>query len=153
MYMPAGKSDLKAYDVEKSDADIRQEIDTSLKRSGMYLDDKRIIDAMEYGENKRFVDIKCDKKTGEYTGNASTTLIQLEAFGLIEKYINTLFEDVVSTLKRGDIEPQPLDEGSGRTSCDWCSFKPICRYDGDCKKRKKEKNPLDYMKSVVEENE
>ncbi len=151
MYMPAAKTELKATDSVENDETVGDIIIKGLKRSGMYLDDRRIIDAMEEGENKRFVDLKYDKKSDTYTGNASSTLIQLEAFGLIERYINSLFDSVMSTLKSGDISPEPLEEGSGRTSCDWCSFKSICRYDGQCKKRIKEKKPLEYMKNVLGE--
>jgi len=150
MYMPAGKSDFKATDEEADDSTLRAKIDEELKRSGMYLDDKRIIDAMESGENKRFVDLKYDSKTESYKGTASSTLVQLESFGIIERYINSIFQSVMTTLKEGDIAPEPLDEGSGRTSCDWCSYKAICRYEGDTKKKIKEKNPLQYMKDSLE---
>lgn len=150
MYMPAGKSDFKATDEEADDSTLRAKIDEELKRSGMYLDDKRIIDAMESGENKRFVDLKYDSKTESYKGTASSTLVQLESFGIIERYINSIFQSVMTTLKEGDIAPEPLDEGSGRASCDWCSYKAICRYEGDTKKKIKEKNPLQYMKDSLE---
>ena len=149
MYMPAGRIDFKPSDEEVDDTALKSEIDKSLKRSGMYLDDKNIIDAMETGENKRFIDLKYDKKTESYSNTASSTLIQLEAFGLIERYINSIFNDVMDTLKRGDIAPEPLEESSGRSSCDWCSFKSICRFDGEKRKKIKEKYPLEYMKNVL----
>lgn len=151
MYMPAGKIDFKPTEIERTDEELRLEVDNNLKRSGMYLDDRAIIDAMESGEDKRFVGLKYDKKTGDYVSTASSTLIQLEAFGLIERYINVLFNEVVGTLKKGDVAPQPLEEGSGRTSCDWCSFKPICRYEGEARKPRREKKPLEYIKSVLGE--
>ncbi len=151
MYMPAGKFDFKPSDIEQTDEELRLEVDNNLKRSGMYLDDRAIIDAMESGDNKRFVGLKYDKKTGDYVSTSSSTLVQLEAFGLIERYINALFNEVVGALKKGDVEPSPIEEGSGRTSCDWCSFKPICRYEGEARKRKREKKPLEYMKIVLGE--
>lgn len=149
MYMPAGKSDLKATDEEIDDNSVKKIIDEDLKRSGMYLDDRRILDAIESGEEKRFVDLKYDKKTESYKGSASLTLVQLESFGIIERYINSLFESVITTLKKGDIAPQSLDEGNNKTSCDWCSYKSICRYDGEVKKRIKEKHPLQYMEDTL----
>ncbi len=151
MYMPAGKTDFKPTDNEIDDVKLKLDIDKSLKRSGMYLDDKRILDAMESGEEKRFIDLKFDKKTESYSDTTLSTLVQLEAFGLIERYINSLFNDVMTTLKSGDIFPEPLEESSGRSSCDWCSFKPICRYEGEKRKKVKEKYPLEYMKSVLKE--
>lgn len=150
MYMPAGKPDFKPSDNEVDDVALRNDIDTGLMRSGMYLDDKKIIDAMESGENKRFIDLKYDKKTGTYSNTASSTLIQLEAFGLIEKYVNFLFDSVMTSLKEGDITPEPLEDGTGKSSCDWCSYKAICRFEGEGRKRIKEKNPIEYMKNAIE---
>ncbi|MBE6701320.1 MAG: hypothetical protein E7582_05465 [Ruminococcaceae bacterium] len=152
MYMPASKAELEISDFQKEDNLQKKEMDNSLKRRGMFIDDKRIIDAMELGEEKRFVDIKFDKKIGEYTSSSASTLVKMEEMGLIERYINSIFDDVAKDLKKGRIEASPLENGSSKSSnCSWCPYRPICRFEGEERKLIKADNPLEYMKEKLEE--
>lgn len=152
MYMPASKEEFKATDDEQGDEILRLQIDKNLKRSGMYLDDKRIIDAMEIGEEKRFVNLKYDKDTEEYKSNASSTLATLEEFGIIQRYIDSLFRDVMDNLKRGNIEAEPIEDNSAEGSaCSYCPYHPICRFEGEPRKRIECKKPLVKMREELGE--
>ncbi len=151
MYMPASKEEFKATDVEQGDEVLRGIIDKNLRRSGMYLDDRRIIDAMEEGREKRFVNLKYDKKNDEYVAGASSTLATLEDFGIIQRYIDTIFCDVMENLKSGNIEPNPIEDNSaGGNVCSYCQYHSICRYEGEIRERIKCKTPLARMKEELD---
>lgn len=152
MYMPAARDTLKATDVEVGDDVVRSNISKDLKRSGMYLDDRRIIDAMEIGDEKRFVNLKYDKNNDEYCSNAQSTLATLEEFGIIKRYIDMLFNDVIDNMKAGNIEASPIEEkNSGGSSCSYCPYHPICRFEGEPREKIKCEFPLLKMRQELGE--
>ncbi len=147
MYMPASKEEFKPTDEELGDSVLRAQLDKKLMRSGMYLDDRQIIDAMEAGEEKRFVDLKYDKKLDCYVSSSSSTLATVEEFGIIQRYIDMLFRDVMEEMKAGKIEADPIEEdNSGGSACSYCMYHPICRFEGEPRQRIKCDKPLAKMR-------
>ncbi len=154
MYMPASKEEFKPTDKELGDCVLRAQIDKKLMRSGMYLDDRRIIDAMEIGEEKRFVGLKYDKKLDEYASSASSTLATVEEFGIIQRYIDMLFRNVMDDMKAGRIEADPIEENnSGGSACSYCLYHPICRFEGEPRQKIKCDKPLLKMREDLGETE
>jgi len=153
MYMPAMNEEFSPTDTELSDDEIRDIMDKKLKRSGMYLDDREIIDAMESGKEKRYVSLKYDKEQDIYLPNSYSTLATLEEFGLIRRYIDSLFDETVKNIKCGNIEANPIEEeNSEGSACAYCPYHPICRYEGDARERLTSEFPLKTMKEMLDRN-
>lgn len=151
MYMPAMSEEFSPTDIEMSDDELRAIMNKSLKRSGMYIDDRQVIDAMESGSEKRFVNLKYDKETDTYVSNSYSTLATLEEFGLIRRYIDNLFAETVQSIKCGNIEANPIEEkNSEGSACAYCPYHPICRYEGEPRERITSDFPLKTMKEVLE---
>jgi ATP-dependent helicase/nuclease subunit B len=150
MYMPTAKAQFKATDVVSSDDALREQIKVNLKRSGLYLDDTDIINAMESGEEKQFMDLKKAKEDDGYAETKLSSLVTLEQFGLIERYINHLFGEVLDELKDGKVSPDPLESEDRKSSaCDWCKYHAICRFDSEARQRKRSDTPLVDMEEEL----
>ena len=107
---------------------------------------------MESGEEKRFVGLKYDKKNDEYKPNSASTLATLEQFGIIHRYMNYLFDKIISELKSGNIEADPIEDNSaGGSVCSYCPYHPICRFEGEPRERKQSKYPLVTMQEELGE--
>lgn len=152
MYMPASRGEFTPTDIDRDDTVLKAQIDKDLKRSGMYLDDRSIIDAMEIGEDKRFVGLKYDKKEDVYKPNSASTLATLEQFGIIRRYIDKLFDEVINEMKSGNIEAIPIEEENLEgSSCSYCPYKPVCRFDGVPRERIKCEYPFVKMREELGE--
>lgn len=125
MYMPASRPSVKldSADMIESEKETR---DGAMKRSGLFLYDEKILDAMEHGLEGRVLPIKRNKNG---TFSSQSALATLEQFGALKRYTDKVFINLATKLRSGDIGASPLCSGSVDT-CKWCDFKPFCRYEG-----------------------
>ncbi len=152
MYMPAMKSELAASRVEEEESIVIDSINKGFRRSGMYLNDESIINAMEKGESKFNLSLKKDKDTDMYVPSTNlASLATLEEFGVIERYINYVFKEAVSDIAGGRIEANPIeDDSTEKCACSWCEYRPICRYEGEIRQKACSDNPIEEMKKILE---
>lgn len=151
MYMPAMKSELSASRAEEDESKIIDTINKGFRRSGMYLNDESIIDAMEKGEQKFNLSLKKEKGTDVYIPSTNlASLATFEEFGVIEKYINYVFKEAIKDIADGRIEANPIEDDSAeKCACSWCEYSPICRYDGEIRKRANCDKPIEEMKKIL----
>ena len=125
MYMPASRPSvlLPSTDMAENEKETR---DGEMKRSGLFLLDEKVLDAMEHGLEGRIIPIKKNKK-GTFSSAAS--LATLEQFGALKRYTDKTFINLAMKLRHGDIGADPLTSKT-LDSCKWCDFKPFCRYEG-----------------------
>ncbi|MBO7150455.1 MAG: PD-(D/E)XK nuclease family protein, partial [Clostridia bacterium] len=97
----------------------------NIKRSGIYLSDKSILNAMEQAVGARFLPIS-------YTKSGAPTQASEKALKTIEEW-NELFKELEETvvsltdaMRGGMADATPLKSGN-RGSCDYCTYKPLCR--------------------------
>ncbi len=159
MYMPASRASMAPDGEDIGDEARRNKINNDMKRSGMFLNDSEIIKAMENtdigsdGETFRFIDLKVGKEPNEYNACTSSTLTTLEGFGLIKRYIDMMFNNIVDSIKLGDIEAAPIEpKGNDRLCCDYCPYHPICRFEGEARERLKTKEPLVMMQEMLDKH-
>jgi len=125
MYMPALRPSVTLQSTEMSEDEGKMR-DGEMKRSGLFLLDERILQAMEHGLEGQVLPIK-KNKNGTFSSAAS--LATLEQFGALKRYTDKTFINLALKLRKGEIGASPLTS-STLDSCKWCDFKPFCRYEG-----------------------
>ncbi|MBQ9941194.1 MAG: PD-(D/E)XK nuclease family protein [Clostridia bacterium] len=123
LYIPAVRPSLKS-DLLTDKNDFSEEIRNSFRRSGIVLDDKEILCAMEKNPGSVYLPLKTNRD-GTFSSDGLATL---EQFGILEKYIKELTSYNVNMLKKGNISVNPFT--IGKKSCEFCDCLPVCRFDG-----------------------
>lgn len=96
-----------------------------IRREGAILRDMSIIEAMESGV-KEYIPVRVNKD-GSISEKYSTVLRKSE-FDRVKTRVREILADIGETLNRGEIEPNPYDEG-GFKSCRYCKYQSVCAFD------------------------
>jgi ATP-dependent helicase/nuclease subunit B len=126
-------------------------LSAELRRSGVILDDRSVIEAMENldGREPRFLPVKLNK-AGEVTGEA---LLSAEKLGKLGRYIDRLLAQLASELARGNTSADPYEK-NGRTACDWCDYASACHFEeglgSDCIRVIETVKPSDFWQKLSE---
>ncbi len=131
--VPAGVLYIPAKDVvisagaNLSDAELKKERAGKIKRSGLILDDPAVINAMEHGEEPRYIPVKF--KNGAAQGDA---LASAERLGLLAKHIDETLRTMASELRRGSIAADPYYRAQQESACLNCDYFDACHFsDGE----------------------
>ncbi len=143
MYMPASRPSVVMNSMYETENE-KDKRDKEMKRSGLFLMDEKILEAMEKGIEGRIIPV-ARKSKGGYTNES--LLATLEQFGKLKRYTNKTFINLAAKLQKGEIPASPLTS-STLDPCKWCDFKPFCRYEG-CGR---EYRNLDRPWEEIEEN-
>lgn len=128
LYLPARDLILKGAP-HMTEEERQKAADKELKRSGMLLDDRGVLDAMEEiesGGDARFLPIKVAKRTGEITGGSLATA---EQWGKLHKHVGKILHDIVGELAEGNVCADPFLRSYGQTYCDWCDYRQCCHFE------------------------
>ena len=115
----------------------RKAVDKELTRSGLVLNDRGVLDAMETaGEvGYRFLPLRVSKTTGDETGEALATA---EQFGKLGCHIQQVLEDICRELGEGAIAADPFWRGPDKNACRYCDYAAACHFEegrgGDCRR-------------------
>lgn len=124
LYTPARDILVKAKS-NVSDEYIAAEKSKSLARSGLVLDDGKLLNAMEHGdEAPHYLPVKF--KNGVPTGDCLTSL---ERFGELSRHIEDTLSSLASELRRGSIDADPYFRSSVENTCLYCDFFDACHFD------------------------
>ncbi len=142
MYMPSSRPDitLQFYGDEKGKTDAETK---AMQRSGLFLLDEKILNAMEKGLEGRIIPVT-RKKDGGYTNES--TLATLEQFGKLKRFADKTFVNLAMKLQKGQVGASPL-VSSTLDPCKWCDFKAFCRYEGRGREYKKCKNAWEEIEA------
>ena len=106
--------------------EIEKSRSAALKRTGLLLDDERVLQAREAGYAPRFIPVKYAKD-----GTPSGSLATAAQLGRLAKYIRRLLEKMRDGLRAGSITADPLARGTA-SPCDWCPYTAACGFrDGE----------------------
>ncbi len=98
------------------------------QRSGLILDDRDIISAMDDTPGNKYLPITITK-TGEYDKRSIQNVTNIVALGELKTQIGATLSELGATLKQGDASAAPMQRRDTKsTACEWCNFKAICRY-------------------------
>ncbi len=136
LYLPAREAIVRGSR-SMSDEELRKKVDKELTRSGLVVNDRRVLDAMEpQGEGGyRFLPLKVSKSTGAITGEA---LASAEQLGRLGRHIQRVLEDICRELAGGSIAADPFWRGPEKNACRFCDYAAACHFEpgrgGDCKR-------------------
>ncbi len=110
-----------------ADAELVSELlSKSFKRSGIYLSDSDIINAMDCGLSSRFVPInkKLEAKDG-------SVIMSIEELNRLKDELGGILTDIGNSIKAGKADAEPLGQipSAGRkyTACEYCNMKFVCK--------------------------
>ena len=106
-------------------AEAENEIWKKHPRSGIFLDDSAVLNAMDDGLGGRYIPVK--------TGSQKKPLVTEEQFGKLFVHIKTLLENMASTLLDGGTFKNPVRTRK-KDSCKYCVYSRFCFYDGPGRK-------------------
>ena len=112
-----------------SDDEIYDEKSKTFTRSGLFLRDEKILNAMEHNLEGRYIPIKLksDKNISFRKSTASGVLASLEQIGKLERYVTGSLADIAAELSGGKAHVLPF---KGKVdSCAFCEMKKICRFE------------------------
>ncbi len=105
-----------AGEIEKKRAD-------TLRRSGLLLCDKRVLQAREHGEEPRYLPVKY--RDGVPAGSVATAA----QLGDLAAYVRRLLGQMGRALRRGEAQASPLYKNKTTGPCLWCPYGPVCGFD------------------------
>ena len=150
LYAPA-RDVLISSSVNLSDEKLAGERLKKLKRSGLILAEPEVLEAMEHGDEPRFIPVKF--KNGEPSGES---LVTAERLGLLSKHINKTLCDMAAELRRGSIAADPYYRGQRENACLNCDYLSACRFvngENGEKLRYMPKLPATKVWNILEEGE
>lgn len=125
IYVPAASPAIVS-DTPLSQEEIEKKTQTELKRHGLILNEEEIIYAMEHSGEGKFIPARIGKNGAPL---ASSSIATLEQFGKLKRFLDKMFRATAEQLRRGEIDVDPFCRG--KDSCQWCRFKPVCRFEGE----------------------
>ena len=90
-------------------------------RKGLLLRDDAVLQAMEPGENPRFL---CYKMKSD--GSLSGDLADREQMKLLKGYVRRVLGKMVDDIASGNVEPNPYTSGSSHSACAYCPYGAVC---------------------------
>lgn len=99
-------------------------------RSGLFLQDERVLRAMEPDALGRRLPVK-EKKDGSLSGDLATT----QQFRALESYVFHLLGDLVTDIASGNVDPNPYTRGSSFDACTFCPYGSVCHPDVSAQRR------------------
>ncbi len=129
LYMKSKLSDIKA-DANASPEAIYSLAEKSLKRNGLLLNDKEILELMEKKLSGRYIPItlKKDPKPNEsiYTKTSLSSLHTLEEFGALRRSIEDTVTKLANEMRSGKADCKPL-KNKRNDGCKYCAYLSVCR--------------------------
>ncbi len=136
LYLPAREAVIRGSR-SISDEELKKKVDKELTRSGLVVNDQRVLDAMEERGEKgdRFLPLRVSKNGGEVTGEALATAEQL---GRLGRHVQRVLEEICGELAGGNIAADPFWRGPEKNACRFCDYAAACHFEpgrgGDCKR-------------------
>ncbi len=103
--------------------EARELVIKNITRSGIFLADEEVLDAMDRGLTGEYVPVKKDKNG---TIKSSAALATLEEFGQLYRELSDTVSGIATEITSGIAYASPKMRG-GRLPCDYCGNKLICR--------------------------
>ena len=153
LYSPARVSMVRAdNDVTDEELAFLRKADT--RRSGLVLDDGEVLEAMEPGEEKRFIPVRF-KKDGEYTAQTQGNVATLERFGALGRYIGDTLEKLAAELRAGSVAADPWFRSAQDNACAFCDYREACLFDEgrDCWRVRTKLTPAEAWEKIEENHE
>jgi len=101
--------------------------ESGMTRSGLFLDDVQVLNAMEHGLGGKYIPVRM-KKDGTYYKGASVET--LERFGSLMREVEETVCAITMEMKHGNADAVPISKtnpDTGRDPCAYCKMRMVCR--------------------------
>ena len=124
LYFPARLPFLSARE-RPSEEEAAMEHQKNARRSGLLLDDERLLRAMEEFEDQpEYLPCKADKE-GVLKGDLATK----EQLKLLRAHVDATLRKITDQILEGEVRPDPYFQGNERSACRFCRFGAVCHLD------------------------
>ncbi|MEG2420245.1 MAG: PD-(D/E)XK nuclease family protein, partial [Oscillospiraceae bacterium] len=138
---PAGVLYLPARDVvlpgnrSTTAGEQQKKQDTELRRKGLLLGDKEVLEAMEHPgfAGIRFLPIGC-AKDGTFTGEA---LVDGQDWKKLGRHVEKVLGEIGKELASGTVDADPYWRSTEHNACRYCRYAAACQFEeeqGDCRR-------------------
>ncbi len=132
-----------------TDEEIAEAVKQEFKMKGLILADVNVIKMMdnkiEQTGGSEIIPAGI-KNNGEINSQKTRSAINAEQFKYLQKYMDKIIKQISEEILKGDIGLRPyynMKVQKGRTPCEYCSYKSICRFDVNNKG-----NTYNYLESL-----
>jgi len=119
-YFPA-RVPVVSTDGKLSDEEARLLRQKEWKRRGLLLNDEKVLQAMEPGE--QITRLCCTRKKD---GTLSGDLADRKQLHQLEKYMMRVLSAMVDEIASGCVEPNPYTRGTSHNACTFCPYAAVC---------------------------
>ncbi len=129
LYVPA-RDPMIRLDVNKNSEKAESDREKELRRSGLLLNDKEVISAMEHSEKPRYLPISV-----KGDGTLSGSLANPDQFRQLSAFVDDTIKKMYSEIERGCVDADPYFSGAS-SACDYCDYSGACRYESSRRKKR-----------------
>ena len=141
---------------QMTDQEAEALADSKMRLKGLVNRRQDVISLLESGPweagASSVIPVTRNKTPGELS--ASDNVITDRQFDLLRRYARDRMKKIASAILSGQIAPNPSRKSSDITSCTWCPYRDVCRFDPHSPGavfREREKRKSDESWSVIEE--
>ena len=128
LYVPAFHKNIVGQE-NLTDEEIAAQQQKKHMRSGLLLGEDAVLEAMEHGDEHRFIPVTV-KKRGSSVPDALASAQQL---GVLAGHIERTLQRLASELKGGNIDAAPYYKNGQTNACQYCNYKDTCNFEhGKC---------------------
>ena len=136
--VPAGVLCVPARDIilkaarNATEDEIEKQRAKELRRGGLILDDPFVLEAMENGDEKKYLPVKAAKD-----GFISDSLASSEQIAKLSEHIRAKLSQAEAEILAGGIERSPYYRNAADNACLYCAYRTACFFDEDAGDRRR----------------
>ncbi len=127
MYFPA-RYPVRAAKGRLSPEEAEKDRRSELRRKGLVLGDEEVIEAMEPGEEKKYLPVKYKKAKGE-APTLQGDVASPEQLRLLRRHVERSLGQMTDEIYQGELAPNPYYRGEEHWACKWCEYRTVCHVD------------------------
>lgn len=125
LYFPVSISEIKSADVKpkpETDTDKKPELDKALRATGLLVNDKKVLNAMEEGIKGVYIPVSTKTRTSSIISSDKVTELKEFVYGSVVEMAELMYN--------GNIDANPLvrdkNDTYSKLTCSYCDFCDIC---------------------------
>lgn len=124
-YLPA-RDAILSMDRNATEDQIAAAMEKELKRSGLFLANAEVLEAMEHGctETPCYLPLSI-KKDGTIADGVATAA----QLGKLSKYVDHLLKEIAVEMGKGNIDADPNYQSESKNACTYCEFASACHFE------------------------
>ncbi len=124
LYFPA-RDTILSLPRSASPGEIRRAMEAELRRSGMLLNDRRVLEAMEHDAltTPRFLPLTLDKE-----GNITHGVATAAELGKLSQFLDKTLAAIGEEIHKGEIAADPWYRSDTDNACQYCEFAACCHF-------------------------